>query len=369
MLIGGFYSVDPALINGKQSEQDIPLRCDIHHQYSRKVYTNNGRTATVYALQNGLRFTKHDVILLPDYLCVSVLNALEVSGAQFRYYRVKRDLTIDLDDLASKMDDRVKVIYVIHYFGIPQPLEAAEKLLALKKQYGACIIEDLTQTLYTVCSGRIGFGDFLVASTRKWLPVTDGGLLAVKDHVACSFPSLEDGYDEAVYQQLLITIMRKYYAEHPDADISYYLEQERKANAARYLDFTPKAPTELSQRIMFGFDHAAAIAQRIEHYAFLFHELEYVPGLELLAKPLDSEGGFVPFGFPVLVENRQDLYNFLASHGIVGEIQWILPTDYYSPGADARYLSEHNIMLQCDQRYGRKEMEYIVSCLKRFAGG
>ncbi len=75
-------------------------------------------------------------------------------------------------------------------------------------EFDLWIIEDLTQTLYTMEDGRIGFGDYLVASTRKWLPVTDGGLLAVRNGVPLEKKTLEEGYDEAVYRQLLISLAR-----------------------------------------------------------------------------------------------------------------------------------------------------------------
>lgn len=368
MFIGGFYSLDLSLMQKEPEKRDLELRCDPARQYDRKFYTNNGRTATVYALQNGLRLTERDTILVPDYLCVSVLNALETTGARFRFYRVRADLTADVEDLKQKMDETVKVLYVIHYFGVPQPAEVAETVLALKRQSGAAIVEDLTQTLYSRGAGRIGFGDFLVASTRKWTPVTDGGILAVRSGLAFSPEPLKDAYDKAAYTQLLISLYRAYYAEHPEADVGGYLQMEKEANAARYLDFSPKAMTEQAGRILFNFDHSLAMRRRRENYRYLYESLREAAGIRLLAKPLDAAGDIVPFGFPILVEARDACYRYLAEHGILGEIQWILPTSYYTPGADAQALSDHNIMLQCDQRYGETEMRFVADCLKRYCG-
>lgn len=366
MLIGGFYSVDFPLGVTQPEQKSFSLRCASEEAYPTRVYVNNGRTATVYALRSGIPLTNQDVILLPDYLCVSILNALETVPAKFRYYRVRKDLSIDLDDLQKKMDKHVKVIYLIHYFGIPHDEQTQKVVLQLSKAYGAQIIEDLTQTLYTVCPGRIGFGDYLVASTRKWLPGTDGGLMAARKGLPLKPQALNSAYDEAVYRQLLISIARQYYDTHPQADITPYLLLEKQANAARYLDFTPREMTEFSRNILFCYDHEASMAARRRNYQVLYDALQNIPGVTLLAKPLDHEGGFVPFGFPILVDNRDRVYTYLANHGIIGEIQWILPTQYYTPGADAQYLSDHNIMLQCDQRYGSSEMEQVADCLKQY---
>ncbi len=369
MLIGGFYSVDLALLRKTPEQKQFDLRCASQSEYPVRAYVNNGRTATVYALRGGMNLTADDVILLPDYLCVSILNALETTPAQFRYYRVRKDLSIDLDDLCAKMDERVKVIYLIHYFGIPHSEQTRLTLLHLKEKYGVKIIEDLTQTLYTRCPGRIGYGDFLVASTRKWLPGTDGGLAAIRAGIPFRPQALGSAYDEAVFRQLLISVCRTYYNAHPEADITDYLQLEKEANAARYLDFTPREMTQLSQNILFNYDHAASMRARRENYQTLYDALRQIDGVSLLAKPLDDNGGFIPFGFPILVEDRDRVYRYLADHGVIGEIQWILPTQYYTPGEDAQLLSDHNIMLQCDQRYGTDEMLRMADCLKNYFGG
>ena len=102
MLIGGFYHIDLELMKNEPRKDIFSLRCDVKNNYERKIYTNNGRTATVYALQNGIKPKKGDIILVPDYLCISVINSLEVTEGEFRFYHVRADLTIDLEDLERK---------------------------------------------------------------------------------------------------------------------------------------------------------------------------------------------------------------------------------------------------------------------------
>ena len=368
MLIGGFYHIDIDLMKSEPKKEQFFLQCDQQDQYKRKIYTNNGRTATVYALQNGIKPGKGDVILMPDYLCISVINSLEITEAEFRFYHVRADLTIDLEDLENKLDDKVKILYVIHYFGIPQPFKAVEAIRKFRDQYGFRIIEDLTQTLYSRDTDRMGFGDYLVSSTRKWLPVTDGGLLAVRDGVPLDEIIMEEGYDEAVYRQLLISIARDQMQMAGDEKetIQEYLQLEKAANAARYFNFTPKKMTEATRRVLFQYNHSLSMKKRRENYMTLYHELEEVPGLGNPVGPMDADGNYVPFGFVVLVENRDEFYWYLAEHGIIGEIQWVLPTEYYEPGKAAQYLSAHNLMLSCDQRYGEKEMKYVAGVIKEY---
>lgn len=369
MIVGGFYSVDYDLAMQDSKKEDFNLRCDLNKEYSRKFYTNNGRTATVYAFKSGLDLKKGEVILLPDYLCVSVINALEVTGCTFRFYKIKKDLTVDMKDFESKLDSDVKVIYVIHYFGIPQSAEFRTACLDGKKKYGCKIVEDLTQNLYSRDSSRIGYGDYLVSSTRKWIPSTDGGIIAIKNGIDAKDYKLGNAYDEAVYRQLFISVAREKLDADPKSRINDYLNLEKQANAARYIDFDPREMTFLSKRVLFNMDHEYSIKRRIANYNYLYDRLSKVKGIEKMAKELDKDGNFVPFGFPILVEERDKVYRYLAEHGVIGEIQWLLPLQYYTPGEEAKYLSDHNIMLQCDQRYSEKEMDYTAKLIEDYFGG
>lgn len=54
--------------------------------------------------------------------------------------------------------------------------------------------------------------------------------------MACRWKkTLEEGYDEAVYRQLLISLARDQVEKDKDADIAAYIKLEKEANAARYL--------------------------------------------------------------------------------------------------------------------------------------
>ena len=86
----------------------------------------------------------------------------------------------------------------------------------------------------------------------------------------------------------------------------------------------------------------------------------------ILSEPLDPCGGIVPFGLVIMVEERDKLYDFLAARGIVGEIQWILPVEFYEPGEDAKYLSAHNLMLQVYQGYGKEKLKAVADAIREF---
>lgn len=356
------FEVDVELMNKEKKVSNFHLPCDIENQYQRVVYTNNGRTATTYAFLHGIHLSEEESILIPEYCCISIINALEYINAQFQVYKIKENLEIDMMDITSKITEQTKVLYIIHYFGIPHCKETVARIKELANNHKLVIVEDLTQTLLSKGSERIGFGDYLVASTRKWYPMTDGGIVVAKNGVEFEIVDLDTGYDEAVYKQGLLSAA-KIYLENK---LEIYIELEKEANKARYLDFTPKAMTEASRNIFYQSNHEESARKRRENYTYLHHHLSGIEGLTIWGRTLDQEGEQVPFGFMVLVEDREEFYQYLAQQGILGEIQWILPTDYFMPSPYATMLSEHSLMLQCDQRYGLEEMEYTCKVIREY---
>lgn len=418
MLIGGFYSVDGALLCRKPKNSDFMLRLDSAEyathaapavpatpaapagggrQYDHKIYTNNGRTASVYALQHCAERMKNKVVLLPDYLCLSVISAIRWAGLSYDFYSVSANLEIDTDSLEAKIKEHGKnagMIYMIHYFSVPQPPRIVKELCRLAREYSLLIMEDITQALFSRSPQRssdfeagsvesaaeppetgfssMGFGDYIVASTRKWFPMTDGGLCAIrndtyKDGPSLSqLPSLENAYDESVYKELLISALRPVYDDDPQLEKQAYLTYEKEANASRYVNLTPRNMTDASKHIFFDTDTDFLIRRRIENFRCLYGRLKEIPEIKLLSKDIDDADNYVPFGLALLAEDRDSLYSHLVDSNIIPEIQWILPTDYYEPGQDAKYLSAHNLMLQCDQRYDASDMERVADVIAAY---
>lgn len=366
MLIGGFQHIDFELLQRNTSKEDLDLRFDTENEYTRKKYLNTGRTAAIYLFENCCDFKENDVVLLPDYLCLSIIVTITEAKLKYKFYRIDRNLNIDMDDLKKQVDDNVKAIYITEFFGFPFSKETIDELIAIRKEKNIIIIEDITQTLFSRSKDCMGYGDYILCSTRKWIPMTDGGLLAARNGAQFKDIDLESGYNEAAYKQLLISLARDYFNENPHKNNKFYLELEKEANSDRYADLTVRNMTPVSKKIMLNCNTEEFIKKRRDNYTYLYNNLKNHPNIKVMGTPLDSEDDIVPFGFLILVENRDKFCKYLAEHNIIGEIQWLLPKDYYEPGEDAIYLSDHNLMIHCDQRYGEPELEYIVKTINSF---
>ena len=109
MELGSNFELDITQLSYKQDNIFSYLK-DYH-----AVYTDSGRSA-LKILDKTL---KKGIVLLPAYICESVIDVYKKDN-QIRFYKINRDMTIDIDDLQSKMDSQVTVVYLMHYFGSVQ---------------------------------------------------------------------------------------------------------------------------------------------------------------------------------------------------------------------------------------------------------
>ena len=132
-------------------------------------FLNGGKACLIvigdYLLDHGI-----DKILLPSYLCPSIVTTFEHEGLRCDYYQVNADLSINLDDLSQKMDG-CKAVYFINYFGF-MPAPATLDFLHALQQKGIIVVEDNAQARFT----DHPTGDFILNSMRK-LVAYDGGYL------------------------------------------------------------------------------------------------------------------------------------------------------------------------------------------------
>ncbi len=154
-----------------------------------------------YALHAGLQalgLGPGSVFLAPAYHCRSMLDAAIVLGASVRFYRLNDQLQPDLDDLRLLLHSMptttpgqpVRAVLAAHFFGIEVPLHGLRKLC---DQTGSALVEDCAHCLVDGqgrlpatlqpdggASGIGGWGDIVIASPYKFLPLGEGGRVWVR---------------------------------------------------------------------------------------------------------------------------------------------------------------------------------------------
>jgi len=136
-------------------------------------------TAALHLALAGLGLGPGHEVILPSYVCVAPLHAVEYVGAIPRLADVDpRSYNLDPADVRRRVSRRTRAIIVPHLFGLPADLDA---LLAL----GVPLVEDCAQALGATYRGRPvgGFGVVSILSfyATKLLTTGEGGMILSRD--------------------------------------------------------------------------------------------------------------------------------------------------------------------------------------------
>lgn len=144
------------------------------------AWFGNGRSAIAHAAMLA-GVSPGCTVLVPAYHCESMVAPLAWLGARVLVYRVREDLSIDLDHLLTVLDAQTRLVLVPQYFG---HWRSTKQLHQLAKQSGWTLVEDCAHAFLAICDPeRLGtHSDFMVASAPKFFASFDGGILASRTH-------------------------------------------------------------------------------------------------------------------------------------------------------------------------------------------
>lgn len=139
----------------------------------------NSGTAALQAALIALNVSVGDEVILPTYVCESVLFAVRTLGASPVLCDVSENWCITKENVASLVSARTKAIIYVHLFGIYSEIEALQSL-------NVPIIEDFCQCFGALQGAVKRTGEFAVLSfhATKCLTTAEGGMvLADKKHI------------------------------------------------------------------------------------------------------------------------------------------------------------------------------------------
>lgn len=333
--------------------------------YSKYMLVSSGRCGIKQVLLNLINENDpRDEFLLPSYLCPSIVQPFRELNLKINYYNINPNLSIDLDDLNSKLNNRTKAVYFINYFGILQPNEVLTFLETLKSR-NIQLIEDITHNFF---SKRADIGDYLIGSLRKWGPLPHGGLVIVKrDNLEYktwyenSNLSLKIGQLRAFGQQLKSLYLDCLRNEDVK---NVYLQILREMDKALYSHIEIVPMDQLSVNILKRIDFEEISKKRKENYRYLYEHLRNYKEVNILIG--DIGNNVTPLGFHILIENRDNLREYLVKHGVYASIHWGLPQEVQENFKGSTNLSKRILTIPCDQRYDEKEMKYIVELMQTY---
>ena len=331
-------------------------------------------------------------ILLPAYHCPSGIIPAIHAGLEPDFYRIRRDLSIDFDDLHAKVDADTAAVLVIHFFGVATDLHPLEVL----RKRGVKVIEDWSHSFLQVYPPTLagGEGDYRVYSFWKLVPCMVGGGLWRRDsdrqhaHSRMRAPPMRERAvrlkrmleealihsdhkrSKALFAQLeakRVAMNRPAAADALDVDDytrpgeSYYLFDRILANS--------RMPGT-SRRILYATDFASLAQKRRDNFNLYGRLLTNTNQLQVLYSELPADT--CPWVFPVLLQRRNEIDHLWRAQGVALHTFGIYLHSALFKGtdagtiADAQYLSDHLLCLAIHQDIGTAQIERSAAIINRF---
>jgi perosamine synthetase len=163
------------LVQGPKTKEFEDMVCKyIGLPKGMAVALANG-TAALYVALKVLGVGKGDEVIIPTYVCSSLLNVIYLAGATPIIVDInENDFNISFSGIKAKLNKKTKAIIAPHIFGIPADI------ISMKKELKVFIIEDCAQSIgskikenYTGTIGDIGIFSFY---TSKMIATGQGGM-------------------------------------------------------------------------------------------------------------------------------------------------------------------------------------------------
>ena len=308
--IGGYFSLE------------LPWYEEYH---KNAIKLNTGRNCLEYIL----RCRQYKKVYIPYYTCEVILEPIQKLNIAYEFYHINLSLEI-LDEI--HLQEGEALLYT-KYYGLKQ-----RYVEVLAEKYGKRLIVDNTQAFYA--KPILGIDTFYTC--RKFFGVPDGAYL---------------------YTDTLLNM-------DMEQDVSY----ERMNSLTKRIDISPEAGyqdfrdvskslvglpirrmSNLSQRMMQGIDYETIKQRRRANYQMLdaafCHENNII---------LKLEADAVPMVYPYLV-SIQGLHERLIENRIFVARYWPNVLTWSTKDDTSFLLASQMIPLPIDQRYGKEELEYIIS--------
>ncbi|MGH2757041.1 MAG: DegT/DnrJ/EryC1/StrS family aminotransferase [Actinomycetota bacterium] len=329
----------------------------------RQRFYRNGRSALAAALSlkgigEGAR------VLVPAYICQSVVTAIRSVGSEVDFYPISSSLEPDLGAIERLLSSSTSSLLAVHYFGFP--MHGFDPTRKLCREKDVVLIEDCAHALFSRTNDRLlgSDGDAAIFSFRKSLPVPEGGALVLRDGPTESGARLPVREIPALLREvafaaedLIGASLRFRMVARPgvlerlyDADDRAQPHRDEPIGRLSKRMFFRQRPAEIAAARRRNFDHVGAALQDA--------------GFSLLIGAVAPPGS-CPVGLPVLVPERDRVRASLYRRGVGTRTFWDrlpkeLPLDRF-PGST--YLRDRILVLPVHHTLDEKRIRMMIDVL------
>ena len=313
-------------------------------KFNEGYFYSSGRAALYHILLLMIKNGK-EKILLPNYLCESIVEIVKILKIPFNFYTINQDLSINVDSVKEIYRESYFVL-IINFFG---GIEVSKEIKKLRKiDLNISIILDNVQSLYSMFKSFDV--DFMFTSFRKQLPVPDGGWVISK----YKLDKCEE-YNTFAQYKLAGGLLKNFQGYQSVSDKIYLDLFEKGENAisenlnADISDVTLEILNKLNLKLIRK--------KRSENASFLIDGIRKL-GIEPL---LNFNSDMTPLFVPVIFKNRDYIRQALQNKNIFCPIHWPRFKDVNTKN---NKLYDGQLSLVIDQRYNFKNMSLILDTIE-----
>ena len=302
------------------------------------------------ALYQILKYLKEErgitTILLPDYLCDTILVPVRKLEFEFTFFSLNDKLELDQDVLKEVYRKDVAIL-IINYFGLQ---DLTEQIAFIRNiDADAIIIEDDVQAYYEF-KKPLGEVDFKYTSLRKTFAIPDGGLVKTEHPLpVIDSPNTFGQYKAAA---ALMKAMRE-----SNFNDGVYLDIS-KIGGGKIDDELDCGMSLISERLYACLDEETVRTQRQKNAKYMVERLSENGFQSLLTVSEDM----VPLFVPIYIDNRNEVRKRMFKNEVFCPVHWPLEGLPLKRGAE---MAAHELSLIVDQRYTINDMDSIISLLKQ----
>ncbi|MCR4661440.1 MAG: hypothetical protein K5765_05480 [Clostridia bacterium] len=312
--IGGYFEIDSYEKNKEFYKELISL--------------NSARNSLVYLV----RAKKIKKVYIPIYLCDSIYSVLDREKIAYEFYRINKQFLPIIDK--TLLND--EYVFIVNYYG----MLTNDSIINLKNQYKNIIIDN-THAFFQQPVEDVD----TIYSCRKFFGVPDGAYLFSNCEKLENIPvDISDSRLSHLYGR------RKY-----GASLFY---NEFLKNEDNFYALDVKMMSNETHNLLKKIDYNKVRKIRRKNFIYLHKKICHYNNLNLIPESIIG-----PFAYPFFIENSTDLRKKLIDNKVYIPVLWGNVSGM--GGYDEKYAL-NIIPIPCDQRYGKKDMKYIIDIIKKY---
>lgn len=299
------------------------------------------------------------VILIPAYTCQTVIEPFIQEHWDVHLYPIDTRLCIRETEFLTLLDKYSPSAVLVHPYYGKRLLEYEANLLKKAKRHGALIIQDLTQSVFSLRDED--YIDITVGSLRKWMAIPDGSFLFIHSHVRFDVPEVKQYNMEFVIPQLDAMYLR---GEYFRTDIPSYKQISIRLN--KYAEGLTVS-SEIRQHRISDYslnelkktDFDLIYKKRMDNFETLLLSVRQSDKCMPVIGSIEELDG-APLYFPVYVRERDEFQKQLAINSIYAPVLWGTESSTHYIDSTIEYIFRHILAIPIDQRYDEDDMLRIA---------